>query len=803
MHYLLESEAVSQGLVFRNAPPLWVVILVIVPGIVLFAALFYRMGRERSSPRVRAVLAGLRVLALLLVAALLMDPAWRTQVVETRKALAVVLVDVSASMSHKDDYATSPDLASDLRTAAGLPPATPMDTHSRLDLVQRVLDRQDDPFLQELSKEHDLRIYSFGESLSGVSSVRDLRARDRVTALGQAIESILEEPDVKSRPVGGIVVITDGKNTSGPLPEAAAGVAERRRIPIHTVGVGDPKASRDIELVSVIAPSVVLAEDTMVVDLRVRQRGFPEQRVKLRLLEDGLPLPLDRPKGPVLLRDTENDQDFQLSYKPMQEGRYRWVVEVEPQPGEYNTDNNRKTIEVNVRRERLRVLYVEGLPRYEYRKLKDFLVRGQQAFRTQCYLTSAQKGFPQEATEGLQPLQSFPASRERLFEYDVIVFGDVDPRKLTEDPRMADEAMENMRSFVENGGGFVMLAGRRFSPWAYRDTPIGDIVPVVVDAGTSPGGSPSGEGFRLQLTELGRIDPVMQLVGDPERNERVWAGKDTELLVTELVWYARVKKAKPGTRVLAVHESESNEHGPYPLIVSGSYGDGPVLFVGFDEAWKWYLRQGPVLFYRFWGNIVHELARTKLFQGDKRFQLLSNRSEYSQGDRITLTAYVKDKSFRPVDKPRQEVVLRPPRDSGHETRKLMLSRVEPGVFEKTLLAQEEGEYQAWIPAGDGLSDEMISPISFRVVISDVERKEPILDAETLKDLAAATGGTYLLLPGARELLRRVGSGTVEIPRQRRFVSLRDGDQSWVWLLPLVFVGMLAAEWLLRKRFRML
>ena len=39
-----------------------------------------------------------------------------------------------------------------------------------------------------------------------------------------------------------------------------------------------------------------------------------------------------------------------------------------------HVENNKKSIEVTVRREKLRVLYVEGSPRWEYRKLKDLNV---------------------------------------------------------------------------------------------------------------------------------------------------------------------------------------------------------------------------------------------------------------------------------------------------------------------------------------------------------------------------------------------------------------------------------------------
>ena len=552
-------------------------------------------------------------------------------------------------------------------------------------------------------------------------------------------------------------------------------------------------------LVSVNAPAVVLAEDTMVIDLRVRQHGFDGRAAQVQLLENGTPLPISHPRGAVTLEKTEADQRIQIRYRPMREGTYRWVVRVKPLPGEYDQENNSRTIDVIVRREKLRILYVEGAPRWEYRKLKDFLTRAEEAFETQCLLTSAQPGFPQESSPTLPPLTRFPDTEEELFKYDVIIFGDVGPEDISEDRRRTQATLELVRRFVENGGGFAMIAGDLYAPRAYKDTPIEDLIPVEISTDALAPRS-SGEGFRPRLTELGRIDPIMQLEEDPKANLELW--NDPRRL-PNMYWFSPVKKARPGARVLAVHDSERGPLGPYPLLVAGNYGDGPTYFSAVDETWRWYKLQGPIYFHRYWGNVVRTLARVRLFAGDKRFRLLANRSEYAVGDQITLTAYVKDRSFRPETAPVQPVVLRRPSTAGGEEERIMLALREPGVYEKIFLAQETGDYEAWIPGTTGLSDEKISPIGFRVVVSDVERREPILDEAMLRSIAEQTGGRYLLLPEARALLQEISSGTVEVPRQRQFISIRDEANEWLWALPLVFVSLLTMEWFLRKRFRLL
>ncbi len=806
MTWLLESEVVSEGLVFRSAPPTWVIFLVIVPAVIGFAAVFYRMGREGVPALVRHGLTLLRIAVLIFVALLLMDPAMQTTVVERKPTLTIVLVDASASMGHNDDYQTNPGLADRLRGAAQLPAGTPLDSLTRLGLVKKVLGEGEVPFLEKLGEENRVRLYSFGERLQGISGIADLEPRDRVTTLGSTLERILDEPEVKSSSVGGVVIITDGKNTAGPPPAEVVEIAARRKIPVHCVGVGDPKATKDIELTSVLHSSVVLVEDTVSIDLKVRQRGFPGEKVTLQLLENDNVIHRQR----VTLSASEEDQPFRMLYRPLSEGRKRWTVRVQPIPTEHTEDNNSRVIEVLVKDQKIKVLYVESFPRWEYRSLKDFLVRANDAFICQCLLLEADHGFPQESTLGagnLQPLTQFPASKEELFWYDVIIFGDVDPMSdlfSAADPEKARKNMALIREFVAEGGGFAMVAGDRFSPRAFKDTPLADILPVLIDPSEEAGGS-DDLGFRVKLTPMGVNHPITQIEDDekdPDRNRRIWEDRNEPDRLEELYWFARVKKAKPGSQVLAVHESDRNLHGPYPILVAGTYGEGPVFFTALDATWRWFAWEGPFTHHRFWGNVVRHLARARLFQGDKRFRLVSNRTRYQQGDLITLTAYIKDRTYRPSDKADQEVILEYPESSGRRET-IRLRKVQPGVFEHSFHGSVTGDYHAWIQPEDGLSDEKLSPVSFLVTTSDVERREPILDEVTLKTIAGRTSGSYVTLDGARSLLDDVASGTVEIPRQRQFTHLRDEESPWLRWLPIIFLALLTVEWILRKRFRYL
>lgn len=798
-----EAEGLNEAFVLRDAPPPWVVWLLIVPAIVAFAWFTYRLSGDAPA-RVRRLLVLLRALGLGFVAFLLMNPSRETQIVERQKTLAVVMFDVSASMDRKDGYETSPDAAAELRAAAALKDGEAVADLSRLDLVKRVLARPDADFMADLAKTHDVRAYAFGENLKAAPPLAELEPRDRVTALGTAIERVLEEPDVKSRAVGGVILVTDGKSTSGPPPADAADAAARRKIKLHAVGVGDPRALRDVELTTLRGDNVVLLDDEIVLDLKVRNRGFPTQPVEITLSDAKDGAPFHRETKTLL--QSEEDQLFHVRYRPTREGDQQWKVEIRPLPGEHSTENNRKFHEVRVRRNRLRVLYVDKFPRWDYRKLKNFLVRGNESFEAQCLLISAEAAFIQEASEGLPPLSEFPTDEQALFKYDVILLGDVDPADLDGFSPEKGKVMQSLRRFVELGGGLALLAGDNFAPRAFKDTPLEDVLPVVIDpADVGQGDRDIASTYKPKLAALGRQHPVLQLTGDAEQNAALWeresdALRDGDSYVPPLdgwYWFARVKKEKPGARALLLHPTERNVQGPYVLMAAGAFGDGPTFYVGVDEMWRWFRGHGPKYAHQFWGNLVRWLGRTKLYAGDKRHQLNVNRSVFEVGDRVTFTAYVKDRDYRRSQKAEQEIMLRTPSPTNPE-RRLLLKNVEAGVFEKTLVAQDVGDYQAWILPEDGLSDEKVSPVSYSVRLSDVERREPILDEAALRAVAQKTDGRYVRLAEARSLLTEIGAETVEIPRRREFRDLRKD-----WRLPAILLALLTAEWLIRKRFRYL
>src|SRR5207247_7769156 len=124
-------------------------------------------------------------------------------------------------------------------------------------------------------------------------------------------------------------------------------------------------------------------------------------------------------------------------FKPDAVGPLDVVVVIEPQPGELDEQDNSRIAQIAVLDAKLNVLYVDGAPRWEYRYLKNEMIRDR-TVNISCLLTSADPTFAQEGDPPDEranfpgPVRRFPESIEELMAYDVVLFGDVDPRQFSD-----------------------------------------------------------------------------------------------------------------------------------------------------------------------------------------------------------------------------------------------------------------------------------------------------------------------------------------------------------------------------------
>ena len=256
-------------------------------------------------------------------------------------------------------------------------------------------------------------------------------------------------------------------------------------------------------------------------------------------------------KQDVTLKSADDEVKVQLQYKPTEAGERTFVIETPLKDDESDKDDNRLERKVFVRETKLiRVLYIEGYRRYEYHFLKTLLeresdrVQGNKTMDLKVVLMNADPGFEDEDRNALKDIPT----KEELKAYDVILLGDVDPRPKG-DNKMTEHLKDIAEWVTEQGGGLLMIAGEHYAPFAYKDSPLRDVLPVEVVADHLPDESnvERTDGFKPDLTPDGERHPIFRFEADAAKNKEAWDH------LREMYWWSNVCIPKRTAEVLAYH----------------------------------------------------------------------------------------------------------------------------------------------------------------------------------------------------------------------------------------------------------
>ncbi len=757
----------------------WVLLVFLIAAAAWFIALYRREG-TLASRRYKLGLATLRWLLVVILVLMVAELDLRID----RRGLPylALIVDDSESMSVADRYGDAKTEAA----ARALAQSVGLDSTRRIDLAKAVLAGSANPLLARLAAEHRLRLYAASSamrSLGEFSSARDaepaqqailgLSADGADSRLGAGLRDVLN--DLSGVPPAAIIYLTDGVTTDGESLPDAANYAFRKGVPVYAIGLGDPSPLRDLELRDLMVDDVVFVGDVVNFEAKLSAHGVEGGTATIRLHEKGSATPLateqiDLPPGgqPTTVR---------LQHRPDQVGDITYVMEVEPLEREFQTKNNAIERAVSVREEKLRVLMVESYPRFEYRFLKHLLERDPSIDLSVLLLESD----AEYAEEDRVAISHFPTSKEELRSYDVILFGDVNPIYLNENQ------LRNLNDFVlDKGGGLALLAGRRFLPAAYRDTPLETVIPIELSSA-----QPSGErrdGFRPVLTLEGKSNPMFRLGQDDAESQQIWQN------LPPLYWLLEAPQRKPAALPLAVHPTLSGDQGPLPVILLQQAGAGKSLLVLSDETWRWRDRVGDLYFARFWVQAIRYLSRSRLVGQTRQAEVRTDRHEYQRGQAVEVRVRLFDEALG-ADSDGVTVVLE--RD-GVEEGRLPLGRSAggSGLYEAVFNGAKEGSYRAWMVNPPVKGTPPASTFEVRAPPGEFRKIE--MDQASLNQVADRTGGHFYTFRNADELVRQIPAG--------RKIPL-DTDppiplwNSWPFLA--LFMAVLVTEWLLRKRKRML
>jgi uncharacterized membrane protein len=329
-------------------------------------------------------------------------------------------------------------------------------------------------------------------------------------------------------------------------------------------------------------------------------------------------------------------------------GSFDLRASIEPFPDEATDKNNQRSKKIYVTDRKVKVLLVDGLPRWSFQSWQSVLA-GDPRVELNCLLLDGESDIVTD--EHSVFLSQFPA---QLSAYDLIVFGDVNPKELTA------AQLDAMARFVsESGGGFVMIAGQHYSPRAYRRTALGKLLPV--EAGSDEADPPAAN-ERIAFTDEARSGSLMRVP------DSMLAGASA---LAPLQWLATSTVIKPGAKVLA---TASNA----PLMVVQQYGRGRTLYIATDELWRWTKDLGEHGYAAFLEQIVQSLSLPRLLpraQSSTTDSTLTREFEDVSMDELSLREMARisgGEFFREDDLDKLVRVLEGHPEAGRSSRKIAL-----------------------------------------------------------------------------------------------------------------------------------
>jgi hypothetical protein len=300
--------------------------------------------------------------------------------------------------------------------------------------------------------------------------------------------------------------------------------------------------------------------------------------------------------------------------------------------------------------------------------------------------------------------------------------------------------------------------------------------------------------WQLKVVPANADNPVMRFYPEREETLRRWE------TLPGIFWSFPTHDARPTAQVLVEHSDPTlrSLEGSRPLLVAGRYGSGNTLYLGFNGTWRWRRAGRQAEFFdKFWIQTIRYLVEGRSLEGRRRGYLETDRDSYEVGQRITLTARLQDASYSPLVVPKIDATLQASGESS-ETIPLLPIASQPGSYQATLLARQTGVHSARIPLPGGDADSGQIEASFTVELPSVETNQVWLNRPLLMELASLSGGRYFEVNQLDELAAAIPDHTETIESRSQPRPLWD-----IRGMLVAIVGLLCAEWLIRKRFKLL
>lgn len=621
------------------------------------AAILYWGYRTVPPGPWRRLCLGLKSLGLVALAFCLLEPLWISQRAVPGANSFALVADNSQGLQIRD----------------------PGDALTRGEQLQRMLADLGTGWQGQLDSDFDLRRHIFDTRLQTSTDFTDLDFSGRTTALFSALSTLNQR--YQGRPMAGILLFTDGNATdfSGTFPDLGG------LPPVYPVVIGRRTPIRDLSLHRVHVRQAAFEDAPISVQVEVSSVGFSGDPIAVQLLDADHRVIEDRTVQPGLseeilpltfeLKATGSGVRF---YQVRTRLRAELTESADPETTlEATLANNTRILAVDRGPGPYRILYVAGRPNWEYKFLQRALQEDDQLnlvalirvanrepkfeFRGRSGETSNPlfRGFgnqsPEEVVRYDQPVltrlntmdeqelaNGFPRVAEELYRYHGVILDDVEAAFFG-----PDQASLLQRFVSERGGGVLMLGGMEmFREGGYERTPIGEMLPIYLDARNRP---EAMRPVRMRLAREGLLQTWARL--RPTESEE----QARRELMPPFRVFNQVSGVKPGASVIAHAVDDTGQE--LPAWVIQRFGRGRTAAFTIGDLWRWGMLNPEARqdLNRTW----RQMARWLVTDTPERMEITVERNAEDPNGAMELQIRLRNEEFQPVDDASVAVTVQP------------------------------------------------------------------------------------------------------------------------------------------------
>lgn len=693
--------------------------------------------------KLRKILAGLRLGALVALAIILLNPGkWEALKNEAVKVW-VCLVDDSKSMAIQSD---------------------PSQRETRSEEAAKHLQT-----VRKSAKEAGLpsKAFRFDEALEELGD-RPLSSSGDASDLSAAGEALLTQMTSQGERLGGVVVLSDGRQTDSSAFDQLTLRAQALGVPFHAVPIGGRHASRDLAVSIPRKTVTVFPKQSVQIAAALRSENLDPFETEVTLKDE---------TGKILATQTVRvgpDEPTLVSFSiETPESSTSMKVSAPLQESEMRSSNNDSQVHIRVLTEKARIFLAEGAPYWDSKFLAQLLRQQEFMDVHSVHRLSDERWFRIDSGES-KPHQSgvdvFPDTLEKLQAYDLIIFGKNSEHFIT------PERAANLRAFVKNQGGAVLFA--RAKPYSGRLPELEPLEPVEWANGLN-------DDFNLIPSADGQ---AAGLFGEalPKPDSAIWkslpALKDAH----------RIDVIKPFTRILAHGQSAQEK---FPLLMVRRYGQGVSGLVNADGLWKWDFypeaRELGNMYHEYWIQMIYWMLSYSEFLPGQDYSLNLSSNSVQQGSPVAIRMEYRGEgtpanltleiSSPNLSEPLTISPATAPRSDGRLKWTSSFTPDSPGNYRFKLIQADGGS---------------MPETTLTVLAPPTEMDELSADLGFLERLTSATGGQIIAPEELTAFLEKA-----LVPGE---IEDRDSGVVWSpywmrWIFPLLLVLFLATEWFLRRR----